>query len=68
MRSFFMGRQVGFEPTHIGTTIRGLNRLTTSAISLTLVSITNKYFKTSIFTQKKGGATNNTTSPSFKVF
>ena len=30
-----MGRLVGFEPTHIGTTIRGLNRLTTDAISLT---------------------------------
>ena len=29
----FMGRVVGFEPTHIGTTIRGLNRLTTSAIN-----------------------------------
>ncbi len=27
-----MGRLVGFEPTHIGTTIRGLNRLTTDAI------------------------------------
>ena len=29
----FLGRAVGFEPTHIGTTIRGLNRLTTPAIS-----------------------------------
>ena len=31
-----MGRLVGFEPTHIGTTIRGLNRLTTDAISCLL--------------------------------
>lgn len=30
---FNMGRKMGFEPTHIGTTIRGLNHLTTSAIS-----------------------------------
>ena len=29
----FMGRMMGFEPTHKGTTILGLNRLTTSAIS-----------------------------------
>ena len=28
----FMGRVVGFEPTHNGTTIRGLNHLTTPAI------------------------------------
>ena len=29
-----MGRLVGLEPTHIGTTIRGLNHLTTPAIYL----------------------------------
>ena len=29
-----MGRLMGFEPMHIGTTIRGLNRLTTGAINL----------------------------------
>ena len=29
---FKMGRLMGFEPMHIGTTIRGLNRLTTDAI------------------------------------
>lgn len=32
-----MGRKMGFEPTHIGTTIRGLNRLTTSAISYVII-------------------------------
>ena len=32
-----MGRAVGFEPTHIGTTIRGLNRLTTPAILFCLI-------------------------------
>ena len=29
---YFMGRTVGFEPTHIGTTIRGLNHLAMPAI------------------------------------
>ncbi len=29
-----MGRVMGFEPMHIGTTIRGLNRLTTPAITV----------------------------------
>ena len=33
---------MGFEPTHKGTTILGLNRLTTSAISLLIYSNTNK--------------------------
>ena len=39
-----MGRLMGFEPMHIGTTIRGLNRLTTGAIISTVSSITNKDF------------------------
>ena len=34
---YFMGRVVGFEPTHIGTTIRGLNRLAIPAISFTFL-------------------------------
>ena len=34
----FMGRVVGFEPTHNGTTIRGLNHLTTPAIFAYLLS------------------------------
>lgn len=44
MRPFLlkMGRMMGFEPTHKGTTILGLNRLTTSAISLLIHSNTNK--------------------------
>ena len=29
---FFMGWVMGFEPTHVGTTIRGLNRLATPTI------------------------------------
>ncbi len=33
-----MGRLVGFEPTHIGTTIRGLNRLTTDAIRIFILT------------------------------
>ncbi len=33
-RSLFMGRVMGFEPTNIGTTIRGLNHLATPAINL----------------------------------
>ncbi len=33
-RSLKMGRTVGFEPTYIGTTIRGLNRLAMPAICL----------------------------------
>ena len=39
-----MGRIVGFEPTHIGTTIRGLNHLTISAMNSNKFSISNKYF------------------------
>lgn len=39
-----MGRLMGFEPMHIGTTIRGLNRLTTGAMFPTYFSITNKDF------------------------
>ena len=38
----YMGRLMGFEPMHIGTTIRGLNRLTTGAIFPTKSSISNK--------------------------
>ncbi len=41
-----MGRLMGFEPMHIGTTIRGLNRLTTGAI-FAISSISNKDFKAS---------------------
>ena len=37
VKVFFMGRKMGFEPTHIGTTIRGLNHLTTSAISYNFI-------------------------------
>lgn len=44
----FMGRMMGFEPTHKGTTILGLNRLTTSAISY-LKYKTNKPFFQAIF-------------------
>ena len=33
---FFMGRVMGFEPTNIGTTIRGLNHLATPAIYILL--------------------------------
>lgn len=33
-----MGRLMGFEPMHIGTTIRGLNRLTTGAITSFILS------------------------------
>ena len=33
---------MGFEPMHIGTTIRGLNRLTTDAIISTSPSIADK--------------------------
>ena len=29
---FYMGWVMGFEPTHVGTTIRGLNRLATPTI------------------------------------
>ena len=39
-----MGRIVGFEPTHIGTTIRGLDHLTISAMNFNKLSIPNKYF------------------------
>ena len=41
----FMGRVVGFEPTHNGTTIRGLNHLTKPAISISILS--NKSRKSS---------------------
>ena len=41
-----MGRLMGFEPMHIGTTIRGLNRLTTGAI-VYYFSIANKDYKAS---------------------
>ena len=51
---FFMGRIVGFEPTHIGTTIRGLNRLTISAMFPTNPSIPNQDFKAS----RVGGGVN----------
>ena len=34
----FYGRIVGFEPTYIGTTIRGLNHLTISAIRKSIIS------------------------------
>ena len=40
-----MGRLMGFEPMHIGTTIRGLNRLTTGAIVPTNFSIPNQDYK-----------------------
>ena len=40
-----MGRVVGFEPTHNGTTIRGLNHLTIPAISMSI--ITNQVFSAS---------------------
>ena len=40
-----MGRLMGFEPMHIGTTIRGLNRLTTGAMFPTSSSIPNKDYK-----------------------
>ena len=40
-----MGRLMGFEPMHIGTTIRGLNRLTTGAIVPTDLSIPNQDYK-----------------------
>ena len=40
-----MGRLMGFEPMHIGTTIRGLNRLTTGAIIPTVLSIPNQDYK-----------------------
>ena len=37
MLIFIMGRVVGFEPTHIGTTIRGLDHLTIPAIALLIL-------------------------------
>ena len=40
---FFMGRVMGIEPTNIGTTIRGLNRLATPAIS------SNFYYNINLF-------------------
>ena len=47
-KTFFMGRVVGFEPTHNGTTIRGLNHLTTPAINvLAFIILSNKYSKSS---------------------
>ena len=48
-----MGRIVGFEPTHIGTTIRGLNHLTTPAIYPRYFSIvTQTIFKSRVFIKK----------------
>ena len=47
-----MGRLMGFEPMHIGTTIRGLDHLTTGAIFPTKSSISNKDFKSSISVKK----------------
>ena len=44
-----MGRKMGFEPTHIGTTIRGLNRLTTSAISYKTILTKTDLKSSSIF-------------------
>ncbi len=38
---FNMGRLMGFEPMHIGTTIRGLNHLTTGAINIYYNNINN---------------------------
>ena len=43
-----MGRLMGFEPMHIGTTIRGLDHLTTGAIFPTSSSISNKDLNASI--------------------
>lgn len=34
-----MGRMMGFEPTHDGTTTRCVNRFTTSAISVTQLEL-----------------------------
>ena len=53
VKVFFMGRIVGFEPTHIGTTIRGLNRLTISAMSFTSSSIANQNYKARGATQNE---------------
>ena len=39
-----MGRVMGIEPTNIGTTIRGLNRLATPAISSLTLKQTNLFF------------------------
>ena len=59
-----MGRAVGFEPTHIGTTIRGLNRLTMPAIKpfcgkrkkerFSYVELSDKIKKLSIFLKNTG--------------
>ena len=53
----FMGRVVGFEPTHNGTTIRGLNHLTTPAIYLrrfsASLSISNQVRKSSLYVVAK---------------
>ena len=46
-----MGRKMGFEPTHIGTTIRGLNHLTTGAINIFIITQTTTKSRT--FLQKK---------------
>ncbi len=45
-----MGRTVGFEPTHIGTTIRGLNRLAMPATSF-FYSIFKSLFCGSFFSE-----------------
>ena len=46
---FFMGRVMGIEPTNIGTTIRGLNRLATPAISSLTLKQTNLFFNYHFF-------------------
>ena len=43
-RSEKMGRIVGFEPTHIGTTIRGLDHLTISATNLFSFKVLHRVF------------------------
>ena len=42
-----MGRLMGFEPMHIGTTIRGLNRLTTGAITNSILTLSKSSLKKS---------------------
>ena len=48
-----MGRLMGFEPMHIGTTIRGLDHLTTGAIFPTKSSIPNQFYKSRGASQKR---------------
>lgn len=47
---YFMGREMGFEPTHNGTTIRGLNHLTTPAIDFIIIKT---YFLYKFFIKKR---------------